>query len=69
MPTRSSRKEHREKNSFFSGTLLDGTTIMVKQLSSKSKQRNHDFFNEMQMASLQGRNSLAWVIDLTKSNI
>ena len=33
------------------GTLLDGTIIAVKQLSSKSKQGNREFVNEIGMIS------------------
>ena len=33
------------------GILLDGTTIAVKQLSSKSKQGNREFVNEIGMIS------------------
>lgn len=33
------------------GTLLDGTVIAVKQLSSKSKQGNREFVNEIGMIS------------------
>ncbi|CAL5393844.1 unnamed protein product [Camellia sinensis] len=33
------------------GLLLDGTIIVVKQLSSKSKQGNHEFVNEIGMIS------------------
>lgn len=33
------------------GQLLDGTTIAVKQLSSKSKQGNREFLNELSMIS------------------
>ncbi|XP_030967088.1 probable LRR receptor-like serine/threonine-protein kinase At1g07650 isoform X2 [Quercus lobata] len=35
----------------YKGTLLDGTIIAVKQLSSKSKQGNHEFVNEIGMIS------------------
>ncbi|KAG6642309.1 probable LRR receptor-like serine/threonine-protein kinase At1g07650 isoform X2 [Carya illinoinensis] len=35
----------------YRGTLLDGTTIAVKQLSSKSKQGNQEFVNEIGMIS------------------
>ncbi|XP_041023700.1 probable LRR receptor-like serine/threonine-protein kinase At1g07650 isoform X2 [Juglans microcarpa x Juglans regia] len=35
----------------YRGTLLDGTTIAVKQLSSKSKQGNREFVNEIGMIS------------------
>ena len=33
------------------GLLSDGTVIAVKQLSSKSKQGNHEFVNEIGMIS------------------
>lgn len=33
------------------GLLIDGTTIAVKQLSSKSKQGNREFVNEIGMIS------------------
>ena len=33
------------------GILLDGTTIAVKQLSSKSKQGSHEFVTEIGMVS------------------
>ena len=33
------------------GVLLDGTVIAVKQLSSKSKQGNREFVNELGMIS------------------
>ena len=36
---------------FSQGLLSDGTTIAVKQLSSKSKQGNHEFVNEIGMIS------------------
>lgn len=36
---------------WFKGTLLDGTSIAVKQLSSNSKQGNHSFVNEIGMVS------------------
>ncbi|PRQ29281.1 putative protein kinase RLK-Pelle-DLSV family [Rosa chinensis] len=35
----------------YKGTLLDGTIIAVKQLSSKSKQENREFVNEIGMIS------------------
>ncbi|KAI8009137.1 putative leucine-rich repeat receptor-like serine/threonine-protein kinase [Camellia lanceoleosa] len=35
----------------YKGLLLDGTVIAVKQLSSKSKQGNHEFVNEIGMIS------------------
>ncbi|XP_031120537.1 probable leucine-rich repeat receptor-like serine/threonine-protein kinase At3g14840 isoform X1 [Ipomoea triloba] len=35
----------------YKGTLLDGTVIAVKQLSSKSKQGNREFLNEISMIS------------------
>ncbi|XP_019190166.1 PREDICTED: probable LRR receptor-like serine/threonine-protein kinase At1g07650 [Ipomoea nil] len=35
----------------YKGTLLDGTVIAVKQLSSKSSQGNHEFLNEISMIS------------------
>ncbi|PRQ56427.1 putative protein kinase RLK-Pelle-DLSV family [Rosa chinensis] len=35
----------------YKGILLDGTIIAVKQLSSKSKQGNHEFVNEIGMIS------------------
>nr|GMD87768.1 probable leucine-rich repeat receptor-like serine/threonine-protein kinase At3g14840 [Ipomoea batatas] len=35
----------------YKGTLLDGTVIAVKQLSSKSRQGNHEFLNEISMIS------------------
>ncbi|KAM5587863.1 putative leucine-rich repeat receptor-like serine/threonine-protein kinase [Rosa sericea] len=37
--------------SVYKGILLDGTTIAVKQLSSKSKQGNREFVNEIGMIS------------------
>ncbi|GMY32647.1 probable LRR receptor-like serine/threonine-protein kinase At1g07650 isoform X2 [Fagus crenata] len=37
--------------SIYKGTLLDGTIIAVKQLSSKSKQGNREFVNEIGMVS------------------
>ncbi|KAK4710939.1 hypothetical protein R3W88_005452 [Solanum pinnatisectum] len=37
--------------SVYKGTLLDGTVIAVKQLSSKSKQGNREFVNEIGMIS------------------
>ncbi|KAF5475277.1 hypothetical protein F2P56_007100 [Juglans regia] len=37
--------------SVYKGTLLDGTIIAVKQLSSKSKQGNREFVNEIGMIS------------------
>ncbi|XP_062096252.1 probable LRR receptor-like serine/threonine-protein kinase At1g53440 [Humulus lupulus] len=37
--------------SVYKGVLLDGTTIAVKQLSSKSKQGNCEFINEIGMIS------------------
>lgn len=37
--------------SVYKGLLLDGTTIAVKQLSSKSKQGNREFVNEIGMIS------------------
>ncbi|XP_073280892.1 probable LRR receptor-like serine/threonine-protein kinase At1g07650 isoform X2 [Primulina huaijiensis] len=37
--------------SVYKGTLLDGTVIAVKQLSSKSKQGNHEFVNEVGIIS------------------
>ena len=33
------------------GLLADGTTVAVKQLSSKSRQGNHEFLNEIGMIS------------------
>lgn len=36
---------------FMQGVLLDGTVIAVKQLSSKSKQGNQEFVNEMGIVS------------------
>ncbi|XP_031120680.1 probable leucine-rich repeat receptor-like serine/threonine-protein kinase At3g14840 [Ipomoea triloba] len=35
----------------YKGTLLDGTVIAVKQLSSQSRQGNHEFLNEISMIS------------------
>ncbi|KAF5943942.1 hypothetical protein HYC85_018019 [Camellia sinensis] len=37
--------------SVYKGVLLDGTVIAVKQLSSKSKQGNREFVNEIEMIS------------------
>ncbi|KAI3764512.1 hypothetical protein L2E82_14521 [Cichorium intybus] len=43
--------------SVYKGTLLDGTIVAVKQLSSKSKQGNREFVNEIGMiAALQHPN-------------
>lgn len=37
--------------SYFQGILQDGSAIAVKQLSSKSKQGNREFLNEIGMIS------------------
>lgn len=36
---------------YFQGVLADGTVMAVKQLSSKSKQGNREFLNEIGMIS------------------
>ncbi|GFZ05720.1 leucine-rich repeat transmembrane protein kinase [Actinidia rufa] len=44
------------------GLLSDGTVIAVKQLSSKSKQGNHEFVNEIGMISALQHPNLAYVL-------
>ena len=39
------------QNNLIQGQLLDGTVIAVKQLSSKSRQGNREFVNEIGMIS------------------